>query len=140
MAGLSPAESVVTLQTELRYIDTKLTEGVLSPESLVDLKNAVDEVRLRLWGAILADHPADYNAFRQRFRLQRAAEICRGVAADLHIGALPWTHGELQGLADAAATLATSIAAGLRDYLAAHGGRGPLTGQHRDPAGHARQD
>ncbi len=115
MAGLSPAESVVTLQTELRYIDAKLTEGSLSPESLVDLKNAVDEVRLRLWGAILSDHPTDYNTFRQRFRLNRATEICRGVAADLYIGALPWTHAELRDLAEAAGTLATSITAGLRD-------------------------
>lgn len=112
MADLSPAESVVTLQTELRYIDAKLTEGSLSPESLVDLKNAVDEVRLRLWGAILAEHPTDYNAFRQRFRLYRAAEICRGVTGDLQEGALPWTHAELHNLAGAAAGLATCIIGG----------------------------
>lgn len=114
MPGRSPADSVVTLQTELRYIDAKLTAGSLTPDSLADLKSAVDDVRLRLWGAILADHPTDYNTFRQRFRIQRAAEICRGVAADLQEGALPWTHAELQALAAAAAILTASITAGPR--------------------------
>jgi len=108
------AASVATLQTELRHIDAKLNDGSLAPEGLTDLKSAVDDVRLRLWGALLADHPADYAAFRQRFRVNRAAEICRSVEADLQDGALPWTHPELQALAGVAANLAVCITAGPR--------------------------
>ena len=112
MPDFSAAESVATLQTELRYIDAKLNDGSLLPAGLVDLKSAVDDVRLRLWGALLAEEPKDYNTFRQRFRIHRAMEICESVAADLLDGALPWTHPELQALAGAAANLARCIAAG----------------------------
>lgn len=111
MPDFSAATSVATLQNELRYIEAKLTDGSLTPDGLADLKSAVDDVRLRLWGALLADQPADYDAFRQRFRINRAAEICRGVAADLQDGALPLVHPELQALAGAAIKLATRITA-----------------------------
>ncbi len=110
----SAAASVAILQTELRYIDAKLTDGSLAPKGLADLKSAVDDVRLRLWGALIADQPADYATFRQRFRINRVAEICRGVAADLQASMLPWTHPELHTLAGAAAKLASSITAGPR--------------------------
>ena len=111
MPDFSAATSVATLQTELRYIEAKLTDGSLTQEGLADLKSAVDDVRLRLWGALLADQPADYDTFRQRFRINRAAEICRGVAADLQDGVLPLVHPELQALAGAAIKLATRITA-----------------------------
>jgi hypothetical protein len=114
MPDFSPAVSVATLQHELRYIDAKLNDGSLSPDGLTELKSAVDDVRLRLWGALLAEHPADYAAFRQRFRVHRAAEICRGVEADLEDGALPWINPEIQSLGEVAAKLAVCITAGPR--------------------------
>jgi transcriptional regulator with XRE-family HTH domain len=109
----SAAASVATLQTELRNIDAGLTDGSLTPEGLADLKSAVDDVRLRLWGALIADQPAD-TTFRQRFRITRVAEICRSVAADLQDGALPWSQPDLQTLAGVAGNLATRITAGPR--------------------------
>jgi transcriptional regulator with XRE-family HTH domain len=110
----SAAASVAILQTELRNIDAKLTDGSLSPEGLADLKSAVDDVRLRLWGALIADQPAEDATFRQRFRITRVSEICRGVATDLQDGALPWSQPELQALAGVAVNLATRITAGPR--------------------------
>lgn len=112
MPDFSIFDSVATLQGALRYIDAKLTEGTLTPDSLIELKSAVDDVRLRLWGALVAEHPSDYNTFRQAFRIQRAVEICGGVQADLQDGTLPWTHAELQTLGGVAASLAACIARG----------------------------
>jgi len=114
MAEFSAAVSVATLRTELRYIDAKLNDGSLSPESLAELKSAVDDVRLRLWGALLANTPEDYAAFRQGFRVIRATEICRGLVTDLEDGTLPWTHPELATLAEVAAQLAVCVTAGPR--------------------------
>ena len=114
MPDFSAAVSVATLQQELRYIDAKLNDGSLTLEGLTELKSAVDDVRLRLWGALLAEHPADYAAFRQRFRVNRAAEICRGVEADLETGALPWINPEVESLGEIAARLAVCITAGPR--------------------------
>jgi hypothetical protein len=105
----SAARSVATLRATLSAIDAQLTAGSLAADGLADLKSAIDDVRLRLWGALMTNDPQDYNGFRQRFRLRRATEICRGVATDLAQGALPRTHDELPGLGAAAHELATRI-------------------------------
>jgi hypothetical protein len=100
---------VTALRSALSAIDAQLTSGALASDSLADLKSAVDDMRLRLWGALITKDPEDYNGFRQRFRLRRATEICRGVASDLDQGALPRTYDELPVLGAAARELATRI-------------------------------
>jgi len=114
MSNPSAAQSVATLRDALLSIDANLTAGSLGPDGLADIKSAIDDVRLRLWGALMASDPKDYNGFRQRFRLRRATEICRGVASDLAEGVLPRTHTELRGLGAAAQELAKGIMAGPR--------------------------
>ncbi len=109
MSSSSANHSVAALRDALSAIDTQLTAGSLGPDGLADLKSAIDDVRLRLWGALMTTDPQDYNGFRQRFRLRRATEICRGVATDLAAGALPRTHTELPGLGAAAHELASRI-------------------------------
>jgi len=109
MSQPSATTSVDALRSALSAIDAQLTAGSLGSEGLADLKSAVDDMRLRLWGALMTNDPQDYNGFRQRFRLRRATEICRGVATDLAAGALPRTHAELPGLGAAAHDLATRI-------------------------------
>lgn len=109
MSSPSASHSVAALRDALSAIDTQLTSGALAPAGLADLKSAIDDVRLRLWGALMTTDPQDYNGFRQRFRLRRATEICRGVATDLAEGALARTHPELPGLGAAAHELASRI-------------------------------
>lgn len=111
MSNSSATHSVATLRSALSAIDSQLTAGSLAADGLADLKSAIDDVRLRLWGALMTSDPQDYNGFRQRFRLRRATEICLGVATDLAEGALPGTHDELPGLGVAARELATRITA-----------------------------
>ena len=64
------------------------------PEGLEDLKSAVDEVRLRLWGVLMAAHTPDDHSFGERFRLRRAAEILQGIQRDAEAGRLNLGHAE----------------------------------------------
>jgi hypothetical protein len=58
----------------------------LPQAGIADLKNAVDDVRIRLWGMIMAGDESDYEGFAGRFRMRRAAECCRGIEQDLTAG------------------------------------------------------
>lgn len=83
----------------------------LPHESMKDLKSAVDEVRFRLWGVLMAVNQRDYGEFSERFRLRRAAEICRGIVADAAAGRLRLTHQEAAELGAAARELDRAIGA-----------------------------
>ena len=83
----------------------------LPHESVEDLKSAVDDVRFRLWGVLMAANKRDYQEFSERFRIRRAAEICRGIAADAEAGRLKLTHSEAGELGVAARELGRMIAA-----------------------------
>ncbi|MGH7537554.1 MAG: hypothetical protein ACREMF_02885 [Gemmatimonadales bacterium] len=68
--------------------------GTESPEGLEDLKSAVDDVRLRLWGVLMAATTPGDRGFGERFRLRRAAEILCGIMTDAEAGRLSLTHSE----------------------------------------------
>ena len=75
--------------------------GNLSPDSLEELKGAVDDVRLRLWSVLMAENSQDYRGFIERYRLRRAAESLRALVADVDIGVLRLGHHEAAELAAA---------------------------------------
>jgi hypothetical protein len=68
--------------------------GQLPHESLSDLKSGIDDVRLRLWGVIMSTSAKDYQDFSESFRLRRAAEILKGILADVEAGRLGLVHKE----------------------------------------------
>jgi hypothetical protein len=109
MSEPGASDPVTTLRESLRAIEGQLSRGVLPPDGMEDLKSAVDDVRLRLWGVLTAGNPEDYRIFRERFRLRRATEICRGLATDLDGGQFMATRPELAELATAAERLASRI-------------------------------
>ncbi len=100
---------VTTLRATLQSIESQLAKGTLPPAGMEDLKSAVDEVRFRLWGVLTSDNAKEYQFFRERFRIRRAAEICLGLAGDLESGSLSSDHDELPDLAGAALQLAARI-------------------------------
>lgn len=59
------------------------TAADLPQEGIADLKTAVDDIRIRLWGVLMAGDSRDYLGFAGRFRMRRAAECCRGIEEDL---------------------------------------------------------
>jgi hypothetical protein len=81
----------------------------LPHESMEDLKSAVDDVRFRLWGVLMAANKKDYQEFSERFRLRRATEICRGLVDDAAAGRMNLKHSEAAALGDAARELGRVI-------------------------------
>jgi hypothetical protein len=64
------------------------------PEGLVDLKSAVDDVRLQLWGVLMSSSAQGEKDFGERFRLRRATEILQGILRDVESGVLKLTTKE----------------------------------------------
>ncbi len=58
----------------------------LPQDGLADLKSAVDDVRIRLWGILMASDASDYKGFVVRFRMRRAAECLEGLVEDVSRG------------------------------------------------------
>ena len=85
--------------------------GQLPHESVADLKSAVDDVRLRLWGVLMAANTQDYREFSEAFRLRRAAEILKGILADVEAGRLGLVHKEAAELGIVARELGRRITA-----------------------------
>ncbi len=85
--------------------------GQLPHESVADLKSAVDDVRLRLWGVLMAANTRDYQEFSESFRLRRAAEILQGILADAEAGRLGLVHKEAAELGVVARELGRRITA-----------------------------
>jgi hypothetical protein len=83
--------------------------GSVPVEGLEDFKSALDDMRLRLWGLVSSAGGADYKGFQERFRIQRATEMCRGLKGELLGGQVNRRHPELTGLQAAASELIRSI-------------------------------
>lgn len=107
----SSLPAVVTLRSSLKTIDEQLGNGALSPDRVEDIKSAVDDIRFRLWGVMTAASPAEYQAFRERFRLRRATEICHGLALDIKEQRLTPTHREASELRTALQALLARLPA-----------------------------
>jgi hypothetical protein len=110
MAEPSFADQVVTLNSTLQAIESRVAQGQISGITLIEFKSSVDDLRLRLWGLLSVGSANDYRGFQESFRLRRATEICRGLEGDLRSGAMSVRHEELPPLGSAAGDLARSIA------------------------------
>ncbi len=64
------------------------------PEGLQDLKSAVDDVRLQLWGVLMSASAQGDKDFGERFRLRRATEILQGILREVEAGHLKLTSKE----------------------------------------------
>ena len=109
MARPTFQQQVATLNVTLSAIEESLADGQAPLDDLEDFKSALDDVRLRLWGLLSAAGGDDYKGFQERFRIQRATEMSRGLGGDLRTGAVSGRHRELAGLREAATELTQSI-------------------------------
>lgn len=85
----------------------------LPQEGIADLKHAVDDVRIRLWGVLMAGDTSDYKGFVGRFRMRRAAECCRGIEEDVAAGKIATDSLEARMLSAAARHLAERLSPGV---------------------------
>ena len=78
-------------------------------EGVADLNTAVDDIRIRLWGVLMAGDSTDYQGFVGRFRMKRAAECCRGIEEDVTAGKIQADSLESKMLFAAARQLANRL-------------------------------
>lgn len=108
MAEPSFTQQIATLHSTLRAIEVRLALGRPPVEGFEEFKTALDDMRHRLWG-LLSTKGDDYKTFQERFRIRRATELCRGLGADLRIGAVSGRHSELPHLRESTAELEHGI-------------------------------
>ena len=108
------SDSVHAELTRMRVIlaglEAKLDSGEVEPEGLPEFKSAVDEIRLRVWGLLTAAGTTDPRDTAERFRLRRAAELCRGLSSELASGSLQAGYPEWLELQQTATQLTAAIA------------------------------
>jgi hypothetical protein len=109
MADPELNKQVGNIKAVLESIEAQVARGRVPAETLGQIKSSVDEVRLRLWAIMSAAGTGNYETFVQRFRLRRATEICRELAADITSGKVASDHAEMQALGEAARALAASL-------------------------------
>jgi hypothetical protein len=107
MAEPSLAQQIATLNSTLRGIEVRLAFGQPPVDGFEEFKSALDDMRYRLWG-LLSTTDED-KTFQERFRIRRATELCRGLVADLRIGAVTGRHSDLPGLRQSVVELGESI-------------------------------
>jgi len=112
MAESSRTTALNRMHAAVRELSEQLDAvGQLPHESLADLKSAVDDVRLRLWGVLMAANARDYQEFSESFRLRRAAEILQGIQSDADAGRLGLVRKEAAELGIVARELGRRITA-----------------------------
>ena len=102
-------DQVATISSVLRMLENEVASGNLAPAGLEDLKSALDDLRLRAWGLLMATSADDHHLFQQRFRIRRGKDMCRALIGDLGTGQLSGRHPELLELGAAGGDLATAV-------------------------------
>ncbi|HET8623285.1 MAG TPA: hypothetical protein VFM14_06970 [Gemmatimonadales bacterium] len=97
-----------TISGALHTLEDRVAHGDLAVEGLEEFKSAVDDLRLRAWGLLMATNADDYRVFQERFRIRRGKEICQTLGADLRAGTVSGQHPELPGSQEAAQELAAA--------------------------------
>ena len=86
------------MRAVLQAMEQRLDAGNVPVAGIKDLKDGVDDLRLRLWAILSASNNPDPATTLERFRLRRAIEIMASVTADLTEGRLRGDHREITTL------------------------------------------
>jgi len=109
MTRFAWSEQVTTISSTLRALEQQVADGEREAPGLEDLKSALDDLRLRAWGLLMATSESDYTGFQERFRIRRAREICTAMSTDLRAGKMSAKHPELPALGQAAHEMAVTV-------------------------------
>jgi hypothetical protein len=102
-------EQVATLSAMLDTVDDRVAHKDLATPGLEEFKSALDELRLRAWGLLMATNSDDPHGFQERFRTHRGTEMCRALSTDLMTGKLSGGQPDLPALGDAARDLSGAV-------------------------------
>ncbi len=102
-------ERISGMIATLQATEQQLSRGDIPVAGLDEIKVAIDDVRLRVWAIMAATSAEDPDAL-ERFRLRRAADVCRAIADDLSAGRLHGHAKELDRLREELNRLARAVA------------------------------
>jgi len=102
-------EPVATLSGMLDTLQEQVAHGDLAAPRLAEFKSALDELRLRTWGLLMAANADDPHGFQEQFHTRRATEMCRALSTDLRTGKLSGRQPDLPGLGAAARDLVAAV-------------------------------
>jgi hypothetical protein len=106
----SVQDELTRMRMILQELEDRLEAGEVPPDGMPEFKSSLDEIRLRVWALLTAAGAEAPRATAERFRLRRAAELCRSLATDLAAGHLGVTHPEWPEVQQTAAWLSAAIA------------------------------
>jgi len=109
MVRFAWTEQVANISAAHHALEEQVAQGDVAAPGLADFKSALDDLRLRAWGLLMATSADDYNGFQERFRIRRGKEMCRSLEGDLRAGKLSSRHPELPELGAAARDLVTTV-------------------------------
>jgi hypothetical protein len=109
MVRFAWTEQVANISAALHALEEQVAQGDVAAPGLADFKSALDDLRLRAWGLLMATSADDYKGFQERFRIRRGKEMCRSLEGDLRAGKLSSRHPELPELGAAARDLVTTV-------------------------------
>ena len=106
----SVQSEIARMRAILQELEARLEAGEVPQEGLPEFKSTVDEIRMRVWSLLTAAGSAEPRATAERFRLRRAAELCRTLTHELNVGTLGASYPEWPEVQQAAAQLHATIA------------------------------
>ena len=109
MSRFAWSEQVSTISSTLRTLEQQVADGERDAPGLEDLKSALDDLRLRAWGLLMATSESDYAGFQERFRIRRTREMCTAMSSDIRAGKFNRKNPELPGVAQAAREVAQAV-------------------------------
>jgi len=102
-------DAVEAIAAKLQTLEGQAARGDLATSGLEAFKSALDELRLRAWGLLMATNADDPRGFQERFRIRRGKDMCRALCRDLHEGKLSGQHPDLPELSAAAHDLTAAV-------------------------------
>lgn len=102
-------EQVETLRGMLNTLEERSTPKDPGSSGLSELKSALDDLRLRAWGLLMAANSEDPHRFQEGFRAHRGIEMCRALSNDLQSGKLSSSQPDLPALGAAARDLTAAV-------------------------------
>jgi hypothetical protein len=109
MGQFAWVEQVATLSAMLDTVDDPVARPDLATSGLEEFKSALDDLRLRAWGLLMATSADNPHAFQERFRTHRGTEMCRALSTDLRTGKLSPRQPDLPALGEAARDLSAAV-------------------------------
>jgi hypothetical protein len=109
MGPFAWTEQVATISATLQTLEDQVAHGDLAGSGLEAFKSALDDLRLRAWGLLMAANADDHHGFQERFRIRRGKDMCGALCDDLRAGKLSGRHPELPDLGAAAQDLAATV-------------------------------